>query len=242
MKYGLLQFDAKLSLAGLRDSNTVIQPELKNQAPPVVPATESEADTEPKLGSQTPEDVAVEELNVALERLWVLSEREHRRHEISCPALLARAVQSLDGIAPPGAKLNVLREPKNGTSGVPADPVHNSVVRENRTRPDAALPMRGLTASPKWYSPKLDGPELNRAHKDQYIHYEASAIGMEEADSEEPRYRGSEHSPPSPSESLHNRDDVRNGEKDSSAELDSEGSPTLVGDPDLIEGAKSLCA
>jgi len=65
---------------------------------------------------------------------------------------------------------------------------------------------------------------------------------MEEAGSEEPCYRGSEHSPPSPSESLHNRDDVRNGEKDSSAELDSEGSPTLVGDPDLIEGAKSLCA
>ena len=35
---------------------------------------------------------------------------------------------------------------------------------------------------------------------------------------------------------------MRNGEKDSSAELDSEGSTTLVGDPDLIEGAKSLCA
>jgi hypothetical protein len=166
MKYGRLQFDAKLSLAGLRDSNTVIRPELRNQEPPVVPATESEADTEPKLGSQTPEDVAVEELNVALERLWVLSEREHRRHEISCPAVLARAAQSLDGIAPPGAKLNVLREPKNGTSGVPADTVHNSVVRENRTRPDAVLPMRGFTASPKWYSPKLDEPELNRAHKD----------------------------------------------------------------------------
>ena len=117
MKYGRLQFDAKLSLAGLRDSNTVIRPELRNQEPPVVPATESEVDTKPKLGSQTPEDVAVEELNVALERLWVLSEREHRRHEISCPAVLARAAQSLDGIAPPGAKLNVLREPKNGTSG-----------------------------------------------------------------------------------------------------------------------------
>jgi hypothetical protein len=166
MKYGLLQFDAELCLAGLQMTNTVIQPELLNQEPPVVPATECEVDTRPELGLQTPEDVAVEELNVALERLWVLSEREHRRHEISCPALLARAAQSLDGIAPPGAKLNVLREPKNGTSGVPADPVHNSVVRENRTRPDAALPMRGLTASPKWYSPKLDGPELNRAHRD----------------------------------------------------------------------------
>ena len=68
MKYGRLQFDAKLSLVGLRDSNTVIRPELRNQAPPIVPATESEVDTKPKLGSQTPEDVAVEELNVALER------------------------------------------------------------------------------------------------------------------------------------------------------------------------------
>ena len=178
MKYGLLQFDAQLCLAGLQNANTVIQPELLNQDPHVVPATESEADTKPEIGLQTPEDVAVEELNVALERLWMLSEREHWRHEISCPAVLTRAVQSLDGIAPPGAKLNVLREPKNGPSGVPADPVHNSVVRENRTRPDAALSFRGLTASPKWHHPKLDDPELNRAHKDQYIHYEASAVGI----------------------------------------------------------------
>ena len=71
----------------------MIQPELLNQEPPVVPATECEVDTRPELGLQTPKDVAVEELNVALERLWVLSAREHRRHEISCPALLARAAQ-----------------------------------------------------------------------------------------------------------------------------------------------------
>ncbi len=31
MKYGLLQFDAKLCLAGLQMTNTVIQPELLNQ-------------------------------------------------------------------------------------------------------------------------------------------------------------------------------------------------------------------
>ena len=38
------------------------------------------------------------------------------------------------------AKLNALKEPKDELSGVPMDPVHNSVVRENHTRPDAALP------------------------------------------------------------------------------------------------------
>ena len=188
MKYGLLQFDDQLCLAGLQNANTVIQPELLNQDPHVVPATESEADTKPEIGLQTPEDVAVEELNVALERLWMLSEREHWRHEISCPAVLTRAVQSLDGIAPPGAKLNVLREPKNGPSGVPADPVHNSVVRENRTRPDAALPFRGLTASPKWHHPKLDDPELNRAHKDMYIHYEPARDGID-FEPEQPEFR-----------------------------------------------------
>ena len=65
MKYDLLQFDAELCLAGLQWTNTVIQPELLNQEPPVVPATECEVDTRPELGLQTPEDVAVEELNVA---------------------------------------------------------------------------------------------------------------------------------------------------------------------------------
>ena len=52
---------------------------------------------------------------------------------------------------------------------------------------------------------------------------------MEEADSEEPRYRSSDRSAPSPSGSLQNRDDIRDGV------LDSEDRPTLVGDPDLIE-------
>ena len=70
------------------------------------------------------------------------------------------------------AKLNILREPKNESLGVPADPVHNSVPRENRGRPDAALPPMaqaisiGLTAKQKWHSTKPDESELNRAQTD----------------------------------------------------------------------------
>ena len=88
------------------------------------------------------------------------------------------------------AKLNVLREPKDDSLGVPADPVHNSALRENRRRPDAALPLTaqaglGLTASQKWHSSKPDESELNRANKDSYIHYEPSLGTMEDCDSEE---------------------------------------------------------
>ena len=55
-----------------------------------------------------------------------------------------------------------------------------------------------FNCNPKWHQPKPDFPELNRDHKDAYIHYEASAEGLDFASAWEPQYQGKIRSDPTP--------------------------------------------
>ena len=110
-----------------------------------------------------------------LEEMWLLFERVKLIHSTECPAgessLWYKPIDN--GLAIDTAIVNVLREPKNGDSGVPADQVYNSSAV-------ASLPVNstentiGLTAKPKWYQPKLESSELNRAHKNDLIHYKSA--------------------------------------------------------------------
>ena len=93
-----------------------------------------------------------------------------------CPADSTEKLLTLSsGIAMPTAQLKVQREPKNGISGVPAD-------QDGKTSSllgDDCNVSKEFNCKPKWHCTKLGRPELNRAHKDMYNHYEASAGGLD---------------------------------------------------------------
>ena len=236
-QHQLLKFDPELCLTSLEKPDKGIQPALINQVPPVVPATELAEDTEPEQTEQLAVTPSVTELEKAMERLWLLSERAYESNGTPpCPAEPALSVSMWKEPSNITAKLNVLREPKDDSLGVPADPVHNSALRENRRRPDAALPLTaqaglGLTASQKWHSSKPDESELNRAHKDAYIHYEPSSGTMEDWNDDEIQYQRGEVSA-----------SMTDAVKDHSVEVrpEMEGA-TIVGDADLVGRLKTVC-
>ena len=96
------------------------------------------------------------------------------RHKV-CPADVTEKLLTLQsGITMPAAELKVQREPKNGISGVPAD-------QDGKTSSllGGDCNVDRFNRSPKWHYTKPDSPELNRSHKDAYIHYEASAEGVD---------------------------------------------------------------
>ena len=124
-----------------------------------------------------------------LEEMWLLFERVELIHSTECPAgessLWYRPVDN--GLAIDTGIVNVLREPEKGDSGVSADQVYNSSAV-------ASLPVNstentiGLTAKPKWYQPKPETSELNRAHMSDLIHFEPAGEGID-CYYEEPKYR-----------------------------------------------------
>ena len=119
------------------------------------------------------------------------------RHNV-CPADVTEKLLTLrSGIAMPAAELTIQREPKNGISGVPAD-------RDGKTSSLLGGDCNAdrFNCNQKWHCTKPDRPELNRAHKDAYIHYEASAEGMDFASTWEPQYQGKIRSDPSPTGTL----------------------------------------
>ena len=105
----------------------------------------------------------------------MLIEGGKMRHYM-CPAGVTEKLLTLAfGIAMPTAKLSILREPKNGILGVPAD-------QDGKTSSllgGVCSVSNGFNRNPKWHCTKLDIPELNRARKDAYVHYEASAEGVD---------------------------------------------------------------
>ena len=94
----------------------------------------------------------------------------------------------------------------------------------------------GFVTHSKRHQTKPTLSELNRAHKDEYIHYEAIAEGMELFEATEPQYQGVK-SGPKTSHTLNNHNQLPTGEKDT-AEREF---PTIVGDADLRERATALC-
>jgi hypothetical protein len=163
-------------------------------------------------------------------RLFMLLEGEKMRH-YTCPADSTEELLTLSsGIAMPTAKLSIQREPKNGISGVPVD-------QDGKT---SSLPgddsyVNGFNRNQKWHSTKPDRPELNRAHKDAYIHYEASAEGMDFASAWEPQYQGMIRSDPTPTGTLVGRN-ASNGVHTEYYLL-----PTMLGDEELREETGRLC-
>ena len=120
---------------------------------------------------------------------------------------------------------------QNGKSGVPAD-------QDGKTSSllgDDCNVSKEFNCNPKWHQPKPDFPELNRAHKDAYIHYEASAEGMDFASAWEPQYQGKIRSDPTPTGMLVG--------SNSSNEIPTEYYllPAIMGDEELREEAKRLC-
>ena len=103
-----------------------------------------------------------------------------------CPAEVSEKLLTLSsGIDMPAAELTIQREPKNGISGVPADQGGNtSSLLGGDCNTDR------FNCNQKCHCTKPDSPELNRAHKDAYIHYEASAEGMDFASTWGPQYQG----------------------------------------------------
>ena len=124
-QHQLLRFDPELSLTGLEKPDKGSQPALINQVPPVVPATELAEDTEPEQTEQLAVIPSVTELETAMERLWLLFERAYERNGNThpCPAESALSVSMWNEPSNITARLNVLKEPKDDSLGVPADPV-----------------------------------------------------------------------------------------------------------------------
>ena len=90
-----------------------------------------------------------------------------------------------------------MREPKNDTSGVPADQLYNSSAVGSV--PVLGIPdTKGFVAKQRWHQTKLDGSELNRAHMSELIHYEATAEGLEWIGHDDSIYVGEKGSPVSP--------------------------------------------
>ena len=133
-EHKLLLFDAEKSQAG---SETLIRqqtqpPLMGDEAPPIAPAIRVEAGLK-GLAHQNPEMGTTDRdssIDCTLELLWVISEREHWRTE-SRYSVPAEAVKSSRPTGDtkmnvPTARLHTMREPKNDTSGVPADQLYNS--------------------------------------------------------------------------------------------------------------------
>ena len=96
-------------------------------------------------------------------------------------------------------------EPKNDTSGVPADQLYNSSAVGSV--PVLGAPnTKGFVAKQRWHQTKLDGSELNRAHMSELIHYEATAEGLEWIGHDDPIYVGEKASPVSPTGPLPEKD------------------------------------
>ena len=124
-----------------------------------------------------------------LEDMWWLFERVKLIHSTECPAGESSLwYQPVDtGLDIDTAMINVLREPKNGDSGITADQVYNSPAVASLPVDSAGFTI-GLTAEQKCYQPKLESSELNRAHKNDLIHYEPAGEGID-FELEEPKYR-----------------------------------------------------
>ena len=79
-------------------------------------------------------------------------------------------------------KSAIWREPKNGPLGMSVGQTEDASPTVSRTAPEVleSIPME-CTFSYKEddIQPKPEGPELNRAHKDQFMHYEETAEGIE---------------------------------------------------------------
>ena len=149
-----------------------------------------------------------------------------------CPAEATEKLLTFSsGIAMPTAELNVRREPKNGVSGVPAD--QNG--KTSSLLGDECSVSKEFNRKPRWHYTKPDTPELNRADKDAYIHYEASAEGLDFASAWEPQYQGMTRSDPTPTGTLVGRN-ASNGVPTEYYLL-----PTMLGDEELREEATCLC-
>ena len=78
----------------------------------------------------------------------------------------------------PTAELHTMREPKNDTSGVPAEQLYNSLAVGSVSV--SGIPdTKSFVANTRWHQLKLDGSELNRARMCDLFHYEATAEGLE---------------------------------------------------------------
>jgi len=217
----------------------------KCKVPLVVPATQQGGRTK-TLAVQTLEGTTEEDLTKdrPLELLWLLSEGEHRRRESSNPrpAETVQSNRSTEDFVPT-AQLNTLREPKKGTSGVPADQLYNSSAVGSVPVPVAAGTM-GFVAQQRWHQTKPEGLELNRAHMSQYIHHEATAEGMEVDGREEPQYQTTvtpikttvDPERKKSVATLPRDENVRPGEN-----MVREDEPTLFGPSNLRERLKQLC-
>jgi hypothetical protein len=195
-EHHLLRFHAEMSMAGLeKPISRNSQPLLTSKEPPVAPAISGEAGPKGHT-SQSPAEGTTdrdESIDRALELLWILSEREQRRTEsrnsVPAEAAMSNRPTGDTGKKVPTAELHTMREPKNDTSGVPADQLYNSSAVGSV--PVLGIPdTKGFVAKQRWHQTKLDGSELNRAHMSELIHYEATAEGLEWIGHEDPLYVG----------------------------------------------------
>jgi hypothetical protein len=185
-EHQLLRFDAELSNAGLQTpTRRETLSQLTSEKPTAAPAVNGMAGPKgttlqsPEIGTT---DGTVESTDHVLELLWILSEREHRRAEsrysVPAEAVTSSRPTGNTHTRVPTARLHTIREPKNDTSGVPADQLYNSSAVGSV--PVLGIPdTKGFVAKQRWHQTKLDGSELNRAHMSDLIHYEATAEGPE---------------------------------------------------------------
>jgi hypothetical protein len=143
----------------------------------------------------------------------------------------------------PTARLHTMREPKNGTLGVPADQLHNSSAVGSV--PVSGIPdTKGFVAGTRWHQTKLDGSELNRAHVSELIHYEATAEGLEWIGQNDPIYVGEKDSPTVPKGSQPRggtKGNLPHNESHSGEQVDAVD-PIYCGPPSLREQCRKLCA